>query len=139
MKTTLITLFSIKGIVHFKFTPQGQTLNQVYFVEALKRLHDVVGRKGPELWPTDWILHHGNASAHKVLTVKQFLVQKLITETEHPPYSPDLIPNDFSLFPKIKSVLKGQRCQDVEDTQKNVMITLKAIPQQEFQKCFQQC
>jgi hypothetical protein len=37
---------------------------------------------------------------------------------EHPPYSPDLAPNDFWLFSKIKSALKGQRSQDIEDIHK---------------------
>jgi transposase len=55
---------------------------------------------------------------------------------EHPPYSPDLAPNDFWLFQKIKSALKEPRFQDTEDVQKNVMTALKAILQQEFQKCF---
>jgi hypothetical protein len=41
-----------------------------------------------------------------------------ITELEHPPYSTDLAPNDFSLFSKIKSALKGQRFQDIEDIQR---------------------
>jgi hypothetical protein len=40
--------------------------------------------------------------------------------------------NDFWLFPKIKSALKGQRFQHTEDIQENVMAALKAIPQQEF-------
>jgi hypothetical protein len=32
---------------------------------------------------------------------------------EHPPYSPDLAPCDFFLFPKIKSALKGvRRCSE---------------------------
>jgi hypothetical protein len=52
-------------------------------------------------------------------------------------YSTDLAPNDFWLLPKIKSALKGRRFQDVVDIQKNVT-TLKAVPQQELQKCFQQ-
>jgi len=39
--------------------------------------------------------------------IKQFLAKKSITEVEHPSYSPDLTPNDFWLFPKIKSALKG--------------------------------
>jgi hypothetical protein len=43
----------------------------------------------------------------KVLSVKNFLAQKLITEMEHPPYSPDSAPNYFWLFPEINSVLKG--------------------------------
>jgi hypothetical protein len=54
---------------------------------------------------------------------------------EHPPCFSDLAPNDFWLFPKIKSALKG-RFQDTEDIQKNVMMALKVIPHQEFH-CFQ--
>jgi hypothetical protein len=50
-----------------------------------------------------------------VLSVKQFLAQKSITEMEHPPYFPDLAPKDFWLFPEIKSVLKVQIFQDTED------------------------
>jgi histone-lysine N-methyltransferase SETMAR len=77
-------------------------------VEILKRIHESVGRKRPELWPNDWILHD-NAPVHKVFRVKQFLAQKSIAEMGHPPYSPDLASNDFWLFPKIKSALKGRR------------------------------
>jgi hypothetical protein len=39
---------------------------------------------------------------------------KSITEVEHPPSSPDLAPNDFWLFPKIKPVLKGRKFQDTD-------------------------
>jgi histone-lysine N-methyltransferase SETMAR len=88
-------------------------------------------RKRPELWPNDWILHHNNAPAHKVLSVKQFLTQKSITEMQHPPYSPDLAPNNFWLFTKIKCALRGRRLQDTEDIykKKNVTTALKAVPQ----------
>jgi hypothetical protein len=72
-----------------------------------------------------------------VLSVKQFLVHKSITEMEHPPSSPDLVLYAFCLFPKIKSTYKVRRFQDIEDIQKNEMMALNAIPQQEFQKCFQ--
>jgi hypothetical protein len=34
---------------------------------------------------------------------------------EHPSCSSDLAPNDFWLFPKIKSPLKGRKFQDTED------------------------
>jgi transposase len=97
-----------------------------------------VRRKRPELWPNDWIFHHDNAPAYRELSVKQFLAQKPITETEHPSCSPDVALNDFWLFPKIKSALKGRIFQDIEDARKKVTTALKAIPQQEFQKCFQQ-
>jgi hypothetical protein len=69
----------------------------------------------------NWILHHYNAPTHKALSVKQFLAQKSITEMENPSYSLDLPPNDFWLFPHMKSALKalkGQRFHDTEDIQK---------------------
>jgi hypothetical protein len=53
---------------------------------------------------------------------------------EHPPYSPDLVPNDFWLFPKTNSTLKRRRYQDIEDIQNSVTMALKAISQHEFQK-----
>jgi hypothetical protein len=52
---------------------------------------------------------------------------------EQPSYFPDLAPNDFWMFRKIKSALRGQRLQDTEDMQQNVTMTPRAIPQQEFQ------
>ena len=42
-----------------------------------------------------------------------FFVKHLITQvTQPPPYSPDLVPCDFWLFPKLKSPLKGKRFQE---------------------------
>jgi hypothetical protein len=107
MKIMLITFFDIKGGVHFEFIPQGQTVNQAYYVGILKQLHEAVYRKRPELGPNSWILHNDSTPTHKVLPIKQFLAQKSITEMEHPPCFPDLALNDFWLFPKIKSTLKG--------------------------------
>jgi len=38
---------------------------------------------------------------------------------EHPAYSPDLAPNDFFLFPKIKEILKGRHFDDIADIRSN--------------------
>jgi len=51
MKTNLLTFIDIKGTVYFEFIPQGQILNQDYYVEILKRLHEAVLIKRPELRP----------------------------------------------------------------------------------------
>jgi transposase len=114
MKTTFITFFDIKDTVRFEFILQGQSITQTYYVEILKRLHEDVRRNGPELWANDSILHHDNAPANKALSVKQFVAQKPITEMEHQPYSPDLVPKEYWLFLKLKSALKGRRFQDTK-------------------------
>jgi hypothetical protein len=134
MNKKLITFFDIKCIAHFEFISQGQTVNQAYYVGIFKRLREALHRKRPEICPNDWILYHDDASAHKSLSVKQFLAKKSITEMEHPPCSLDLAPNDFWLFPKIKCALKGRRFQDIEDIpptpkKENVTTVLKVIPQ----------
>jgi transposase len=56
----------------------------------------------------------------------------------HPPYSPDLAPADFFLFPKLKSTLKGRRFQTIEEIQENAIRELRAITGSAFQEAFQQ-
>jgi transposase len=50
----------------------------------------------------------------------------------HPPYSPDLAPCDYWLFPKLKNALKGQRFSDIPDIQCNVTTLLRDIPENDF-------
>jgi len=68
---------------------------------------------------------------------KEFLATKQITVLEHPVYSPDLAPNDFFLFPNIKEILKGRHFDDTDDIRSNTMAALKAIPQNQFQNCYE--
>jgi len=121
----LLTFFDIRGIVHYELVPTGQ----------LKRLREKVRWKRPEIFAINsWILHHDKALAHMALSVRQFLAAKQITVLEHPAYSPDLAPSDFFLFPKIKEILKGRHSDDIRS---NTMAALKAIPQNQFQNCFE--
>jgi len=69
-------------------------------------------------------------SSPKNKSKEEFLATKQITVLEHPAYSPDLAPNDFFLFLKIKEVLKGRHFDDIRS---NTMAALKAIPQNQFQ------
>jgi len=82
-------------------------------------------------------LHHDNAPAHTALSVTEFLATKQIAMLEHPAYSPDVDSNDFFLFAKIKEILKGRNFDDIDDIRSNTTAALKAIPQNQFQNCFE--
>ncbi|CAH2002547.1 unnamed protein product [Acanthoscelides obtectus] len=68
---------------------------------------------------------------------RQYLTEENVELLDHPPYSPDLNPNDFFTFPKIKNRLRGQRFQSPEeavDAFKNAVLDL---PANEWNKCFE--
>jgi hypothetical protein len=67
MKTLLVTFFDIKCTVHFELIPQRQTVNQAYYVETLKRLHEGVCRNRPDLCPNDWVLHHAQGAIRQAV------------------------------------------------------------------------
>ena len=73
---------------------------------------------------------------HHVLC--SFLVKHQITQVTQPPYSPDLAPYNFWLFPKLKSPLKGKRFQTVNDIQENTTGQLMLIPTKDSTKCCEQ-
>ncbi|PNF35685.1 hypothetical protein B7P43_G17425 [Cryptotermes secundus] len=54
-----------------------------------------------------------------------------------PPYSPDMAPCDFWLFPRWKTPLKGCHFDRHEDVIQNATAQLHAIPKEAFQNCFQ--
>jgi hypothetical protein len=76
--------------------------------------------------------------AHNELRFREFLAKNSITKMDNPPYSPDLEPCHFWLFPKLKNVLDGQRFADLSDIQRNVKTLLRDIPENDFQACFRQ-
>jgi len=68
---------------------------------------------------TDLNMRRVSAIFFRVLTVEQkeqkFLSNEHITPCPHPPYSPDLAPCDFWLFPKVKITMKGKGFESIQD------------------------
>jgi len=75
--------------------------------------------KRPEMWSSsDWFCHHDNAPANTALSVQEFLAKHNMTAIPDPPYSPDLAPCDFFLFPHMKGQMKGKRFVDASEVKK---------------------
>ncbi|KAL4126402.1 hypothetical protein QTP88_010624 [Uroleucon formosanum] len=114
LKAMLIVFFDIKGVIMTEWVPQRQTVNQHYYLQVLTALRERVRRKRPDLC---------------ALSVKRFLAKNRTPVLQHPPYSPDLAPCDFWLFPKLKSALKGTHFESVEAVKTKVKgITRKGFP-----------
>lgn len=138
IKTMLICFFDVRGVVHSEFVPPGQTVNQAFYLEVLKRLRNSLRRKRPDLWQSgEWFFHHDNAPAHTALSVRRFLTKNGMTTVSHPPYSPDLAPCDFFLFPRMKRDMKGKRFADIDEVKKKTTEALAGITKDEFKKCFE--
>ncbi len=50
----------------------------------------------------------------------------------HPPYSPDLAPCDYFLFPRIKKELGGIRHANLQEMKAAVMRVMRKIPPEDF-------
>ena len=121
-----------------EFLPQGQTVDQHVYKEILWGLLRSMCEKRRKLWQNNtWLLHQDNAPAHNALSIRQFLTERNVTVLDHPLYSPDLAPCDFSLFLKLKEVIKGVRFPDMEAIKKAVTTELKRIPEESFQECME--
>ncbi|UYV63249.1 hypothetical protein LAZ67_2003550 [Cordylochernes scorpioides] len=53
-----------------------------------------------------------------------------------PPYFPDIAPNDFFLFPKLKAVLKGRHFDTRDGIIEKSPLALKSIPKEAYKNCF---
>jgi hypothetical protein len=82
------------------------TVNKEKYIGILCRLMDAVRRKRPEKWRINsWFLLHDNVPAHQLVLVKEFLAT-----LDHPPHSPDLVPANVYLFPRLKSARSDIAC-----------------------------
>jgi len=69
--------------------------------------------------------------------VADYKAKNSVNSVNHPPYSPDLAPCDFFLFPKLKLPLRGTRFSSIDDIKRNSQRVLKAIPESAYQKCME--
>jgi histone-lysine N-methyltransferase SETMAR len=89
-------------------------------------------RRRPEI-ADRWKLHHDNAPSYTAFHVKLYLVRIVVSTLPQPPYSPDLSPVDFFLFPKLKTTLLMTPFDDVAAIQKAVTTSLKGILEADFE------
>ncbi|XP_077508546.1 histone-lysine N-methyltransferase SETMAR-like [Amblyomma americanum] len=70
VKAMLIVFYDARGVVHYKFIPEGQTVYGVFCLEVLRRLNRRVCRVRPAIaGHVNWKLHHDSAPSHTCIKV----------------------------------------------------------------------
>jgi hypothetical protein len=91
----------------------------------------------PQVWREQTLLlHRDNIPSHISVLTHQFLAKNKIGVIPHPPYSPDLAPCDFFLFPKLKLKLKGCWFDTIEEIQAELQRVLDTLTEKDFQEPF---
>ena len=80
-----------------------------------------------------WHFHQDNAPVHNSILVTGYLTKMGIKTVPHPPYSPDLAPCDFCLFPKHR----GCRYETIEEMKEAVTKVIDTLTQEDFRVAFQ--
>ncbi|CAH2003055.1 unnamed protein product [Acanthoscelides obtectus] len=83
------------------------------------------------------IRHQDSASSHTAQKTRQYLTEDNVELLEHPPYNPDLSPNDFFTFRKIENRLRGQRFQSPKEAVGAFKNAVWDLPANEWNKCFE--
>ncbi|UYV71959.1 hypothetical protein LAZ67_9001355 [Cordylochernes scorpioides] len=136
-KVLLVAFLDKKGIFHHEYLPAGQTVIKDMYLGILRRLREAIRKKRPEKWTKcGWILHHDNARPHTAHLMTSFLAKNGTQILLQPPYFPDIAPNDFFLFHKLKAVLKGRHFDTRDDIIEKSPLALKSIPKEDYKNCF---
>jgi hypothetical protein len=77
-------------------------------------------------------LHHDNTPSQTSVLTQQFLAKYKTAVIPHPPYSPDLAPCNFFLFPKMKLKLKGFQFDTIEEIQTESQRVLDTLDRKGF-------
>ena len=102
--------FDSKGPVLQIPVPKGSSVTGRFYRESvLTQLVDFYQKHRPRTGVRGIKLLHDNASAHKSVTVQEYLTESGLDVLDHPPYSPDPSPCNFLLLPRLKEMLAGHR------------------------------
>ena len=134
----MIPFFDSTGMIYMHWVLTGQTVNKEYYVEVLREFMKRFRRKRPTLFKSGmWHFYEDNAPVHNSIVVTDFLTKMGIKTIPHSPYSPDLAPCEFWLFPKLKENFRGCHYETIEEMKEAVTKVIDMLTQEDFHGAFQ--
>jgi len=77
-----------------------------YYLSLLVQLKDILKEKRRGKVINGVLFLHDNVPAHRALATQKKLAYLGFECLDHPPYSPDLAPSDYHLFPGLKKTIE---------------------------------
>lgn len=103
-----------QGVLLIDFLERGATINSKWYCQTLRNLRRAVRNKRRGKLTFKILFLHDNARHHTANRTQELLNSFKWEVFPHPPYSPDLAPSDFHLFPRMRNWLTTQRFDDDE-------------------------
>jgi histone-lysine N-methyltransferase SETMAR len=108
-KVMATVFWDSRGIILIDYLAKGKTINGQYYAALLDKLKATIKKKRPHLAKKKILFHQDNARVHTCMVAMSKLNELKFELLPHPPYSPDLAPSDFFLFPNLKKFLGGKK------------------------------
>ena len=129
--------FDLKGpVFQIPVLKCSSVTGKFYRESVLTQLVDFYQKRRPRTGVRGIKLLHDYAPAHKSATVQECLKESELAVLDHPPYSPDLSPCDFWLFPRIKEMLAGHHFESRCGIGSPVYQCLQHIPTEDYRAAF---
>lgn len=104
-----------QGLIMIEYLDHGATITGNVYAEQIKKLRREIIEKRRGKLAKIVLFHQDNAPAHKSAVAMAAIQDAGFEILDHPPYSPDLAPSDFYLFPRLKEHLRGTKFEDDEE------------------------
>lgn len=136
-KVMAVVFYDPFGLVYVEYLNHGETVTGQRYVQVLHNLADAIRVNRPTKGATSVLFHHDNAPAHRSLVCRQALTSLGFEILRHAPYSPDLSPCDFHLFPAIKKNMKGRKFESLNEVKSVFENEIHAKPEGFFRNGFE--
>jgi len=95
--------WDFRGVIMVDYLPRGHTMTGEYYAGLMWKLRDQIKEKRRGMLAKGVLLLHDNARVHTCKTSKDTIMTCGYELIPHAPYSPDLAPSDYYLFPNLKN------------------------------------
>lgn len=137
-KIMIFTAFSTAGLVLLTSLPSSTTFNSATMCDNILPALKEAARKNKGIRNDLRLrIHMDNARPHTSKATQKVLNELKFIQLPHPPFSPDISPNDFFLYGMLKKELQGRHHETFDDLIKSVDEILHKISKKTYSAVYE--